>query len=77
MMSDLPPNTFRYLEFIEPKRDDLQFVDTQTMTYTWYLNYRRKRFNLSFPGNKYSLDREPGSFSLQDLIRSIVFILIF
>ena len=75
MKGDLPANTFRYLELIEQKRDDLQFVDTQPMTYIWYLKYQRKRFNLSFPGDKYSLDRKPGSFSLQDLIRSGVFYL--
>ena len=75
MKGDLPANTFRYLELIEANRKDLQFVDTQPMTYTWYLKYQRKRFNLSFPGDKYSLDRKSGSFSLQDLIRSGVFYL--
>ena len=70
MKGDLPANTFRFIELIEKRRSDVYFIDTQPMTYTWYLKNQRERFPFNFPGDKYSLDQKAGSFSLQDLIRS-------
>lgn len=67
---DLPSNTFRYLELVENVRTDLTFIDTQPMTYDWYLKNQGERFShLNFPGSKYRLEGD-NTFSMADLIKA-------
>ena len=67
---DLPSNTFRYLELVEKVRPDLTFIDTQPMTYDWYLKNQGERFShLDFPGSKYRLEGD-NTFSMADLIKA-------
>ena len=69
MKGDLPSNTFRYFELIEEKRPDLIFIDTQPMTYSWYLKKQAHRFTqLKFPAQKYRLR---GEFLLENLYKEI------
>ena len=70
MKGDLPSNTFRYMELVLKSRPDLIFIDTQPMTYQWYLKKQKHRFNLNFgSGKKYHIDGRPGTISLKQLIR--------
>ena len=70
MKGDLPSNTFRYMELILKSRPDLTFIDTQPMTYTWYLKKQKHRFDVNFgSGKKYHIDGSLGTVSLQHLIR--------
>ena len=41
MKGDLPSNTFRYFNLVENKRLDVAFIDTQPMTYDWYLKFQK------------------------------------
>ena len=41
MKGDLPSNTFRYFNLVENRRTDLDFIDTQPMTYDWYLKFQK------------------------------------
>ena len=41
MKGDLPSNTFTYLELVEKRRPDVAFLNTQPMTYTWWLKYQQ------------------------------------
>lgn len=71
MKGDLPSNTFRYMELVLKSRPDLTFIDTQPMTYEWYLKKQKHRFHgLNFgSGKKYHIDGSLGTISLQHLIR--------
>ena len=70
MKGDLPSNTFRYMELVLKSRPDLTFIDTQPMTYPWYLKKQKHRFDLNFgSGKKYHIDGSLGTISLKHLIR--------
>ena len=70
MKGDLPSNTFRYMELVLKSRPDLTFIDTQPMTYPWYLKKQKHRFDLNFgSGKKYHIDGSLGTVSLKHLIR--------
>ena len=44
MKGDLPSNTFRYFNLVENVRTDIAFIDTQPMTYDWYLKFQKVRY---------------------------------
>ena len=70
MKGDLPSNTFRYMELVLKSRPDLTFIDTQPMTYEWYLKKQKHRFGLNFgTGKKYHIDGSLSTISLKHLIR--------
>ena len=55
---------------VEGQRPDLTFIDTQPMTYSWYLKKQRQRFDdLIFPGSRYGL-QGPDTFKMADLVKS-------
>jgi len=50
MKGDLPSNTFRYFNLVENRRIDVAFIDTQPMTYDWYLKFQKVNLSAYFIG---------------------------
>ncbi|CAG5079772.1 Oidioi.mRNA.OKI2018_I69.PAR.g9362.t1.cds [Oikopleura dioica] len=70
MKGDLPSNSLRFLDIAEKRRPDCSFIDTQPMTYPWYIKMLGHHFpGINFPGKRYHLEGKPGDFSLSDFIR--------